>query len=271
MARLHQLLVRIVPLLILCSLAASSPAPAQGEAPPSWKEIDQLAEDQKFEAAAQGAEARLALVRGTKDEDEWARALIRTVQWRSALHGYETSVRFLREEPWPKGLLPRTALQLFYAQTLVTYTQAYGWEVRRRERVASSGPVDLKSWSYEQIITEAHRTFAEAWKEREQLGSAPVQSLSEYIEPNKYPAGIRSTLRDAVAYLWVDLLADTSTWRPEQSQDLYRLDLGALLGSAPSVALTILAGTGWSSGCCWTRSSTTGSPRGPRRSRSTRW
>lgn len=63
-------------------------------------------------------------------------------------------MRFLREEPWPKGLLPRTALQLFYAQTLVTYTQAYGWEVRQRERVASSSPVDLKSWTYEQIFFE---------------------------------------------------------------------------------------------------------------------
>ncbi|HVG64016.1 MAG TPA: alpha-2-macroglobulin family protein [Hyalangium sp.] len=238
MARLHRSLVRIVPLLILCSLAAPSPALAQDQAPPSWKQIDQLAEEQKVEAAAQGAEARLALVRGKADEDEWARALIRTVQLRTSLHGYETAVRFLREEPWPKKLLPRTALRLFYAQTLVTYTQAYGWEVRQREQVVSSGSVDLKSWTYEQIITEAHRAFAEAWKDREQLGSAPVQSLSEYIEPNKYPAGIRSTLRDAVSYLWAGLLADTSTWRPEQSQDLYRLDLGTLLAGAPSVALT---------------------------------
>ena len=42
-------------------------------------------------------------------------ALIREVQLRTGLHGYETAVRFLKEEPWPKGLLSRAALELFYA------------------------------------------------------------------------------------------------------------------------------------------------------------
>jgi alpha-2-macroglobulin len=225
-------------LSLSAALMASAPALAQDKAPPSWKEIDQLLDEQKLEAAVQAVEARLAQARAKADEEEWARALIRTVQLRTALHGYEISVRSLREQPWPKGLLPRTALQLFYAQSLVTYTQAYGYEVRQRERVASSGPVDLKAWTYDQIITEAHRALAEVWKDRERLGSASVHSLSEYIAPNSYPAGIRSTLRDAVAYLWAGMLADTSGWRPEQSQELYKLDLGALLGGAPSVELT---------------------------------
>ncbi|MFL5344634.1 MAG: alpha-2-macroglobulin family protein [Hyalangium sp.] len=238
MATLHRLLALSVPLLLLAALTASGPALAQGKAPPSWKEIDQLVEEQKVEAAAQGAESRLAQAKAKGDEDEWARALIRTVQLRIGLHGYETAVRFLSDQPWPKGLLPRTAVELFYAQALVSYTRAYRWEVLQRERVVSTGPIDLKVWTHEQILTEAHRAFAEVWKERERLGSAPVQSLSEYIAPNAYPAGIRSTLRDAVTYLWVGLLADSSLWRPEQSQELYQLDLGVLLAGAPSVDLT---------------------------------
>ncbi|MBN1207725.1 MAG: hypothetical protein JXB05_22865 [Myxococcaceae bacterium] len=237
MATLHRLLALAVPLSLLASLTISGPALGQGKAPPSWKQIDQLAEEQKLEAAAKGVEARLAQARSKGDEDEWARALIRAVQLRTALHGYETSVRFLREQPWPKGLLPRTALQLFYAQSLVNYTQAYRWDVLQRERVATAGPVDLKVWTYEQIITEAHRAFGEVWKERERLGSAPVKSLSEYIAPNTYPAGIRSTLRDAVAYLWVGQLMDTSAWRPEQLQELYQLELGVLLERTPAVEL----------------------------------
>ncbi len=238
MVTLHRLLALSVSLLLLATLTASGPALAQGKAPPSWKEIDQLVEEQKVEAAAQGAESRLAQAKAKGDEDEWARALIRTVQLRISLHGYETAVRFLVDQPWPKGLLPHTAVELFYAQALVSYTQAYQWEVLQRERVVSAGPVDLKVWTHEQILTEAHRAFAEVWKDRERLGSAPVQSLSEYIAPNSYPAGIRSTLRDAVTYLWVGLLADTSTWRPEQSQELYQLELGVLLAGTPSVDLT---------------------------------
>jgi uncharacterized protein YfaS (alpha-2-macroglobulin family) len=238
MALLSGLRALAISLFLVFALAASTSALAQDKAPLSWKEIDKLVDEQKLEAAAQAVEARLAQARSKSDEDEWARALIRTVQLRTALHGYETSVRFLREQPWPKGLLPRTTLQLFYAQSLVTYTRAYGYEVRQRERVASAGPVDLKAWTYDQIITEAHRAFAEVWKDRAQLGSAPIHSLSEYITPNSYPAGIRSTMRDAVSYLWVGLLADTSAWRPEQSQELYKLDLGVLLGGAPTVDLT---------------------------------
>ncbi|HEX8698909.1 MAG TPA: MG2 domain-containing protein, partial [Myxococcaceae bacterium] len=238
MVLLHRLMDRLFALLFLALFTASVPALAQAPALQSWKDIDQLVSEQKLEAAAKAAEARLAQARTQTQEDEWTRALIRTVQLRTALHGYETSVRFLREQPWPKGTVPRVTLQLFYAQSLVTYAQAYGYEVRRRERVASSGPVDLKAWTYDQIITEAHRSFAEVWKERQKLGGAKVQSLSEYIAPNTYPAGIRSTLRDAISYLWVALLADSSSWRPEQTDELYRLDLGVLLSGTPSVDLT---------------------------------
>jgi uncharacterized protein YfaS (alpha-2-macroglobulin family) len=228
----------VLPLFLLAALAASVPALGQPQAPSSWKEIDQLLEQQKFEAAAKATEARLNQARTQGNEEEWTRALIRLVQARTGLHGYETTVRFLREQPWPKGVIARTTLNLFYAQSLVTYTQAYDYEIRQRERVASTGPVDLKAWTYEQIITETHRTFAEVWKERERLGGEPVGLLSEYIAPNTYPAGIRDTLRDAVSYLWVSLLADSSTWRPEQQQEVYRLDLNVLLGGTPSVELT---------------------------------
>ena len=76
---------------------------------------------------------------------EWTRALVRETQLRMGLHGYETAVRFLRDEPWPKGLLSRTALELYYAQALVTYFHAYSWEIQKRERVETSGAVDLKA------------------------------------------------------------------------------------------------------------------------------
>ncbi|WP_224245212.1 alpha-2-macroglobulin family protein [Hyalangium gracile] len=237
MATLYRLLA-VFPLLLIASLAVPGSAHAQAKTPPSWKEIDQLVEQQKLEAAIQGIDARLAQAQAKADENEWAKALIRTVQLRTGLHGYETTVRFLRDQPWPKGLLPRTAVQLYYARSLVNYTRAYHWEVSRRERVVSSGPVDLKTWTMEQILTEAHRTYAEVWKERERLGATSVQSFSEFLTPNTYPQGIRSTLRDAVTYLWVEMLADTATWSPEQSQMLYQLDLAVLLGGKPSVELT---------------------------------
>ncbi|MDC0710168.1 alpha-2-macroglobulin family protein [Stigmatella sp. ncwal1] len=237
MSMLHRVLAWL-PLLLLATLMASAPARAQDKAPSSWEAIEQLIQEQDLKAAEQGIDARLAQAVARGDEDEWARALIRKVQLRMQLDSPETAVRYLREQPWPKGLLPRAALQLFYAQSLVFYAEVARWELADRERVESLVPVDLKQWTRAQIITEAHRALADVWRERERLGNTPVRVLAEYIEPSDYPEGIRSTLRDAVAYLWVDLLSNTSTGRPEQLQELSSLDLGALLAGTPTVELT---------------------------------
>jgi uncharacterized protein YfaS (alpha-2-macroglobulin family) len=204
-----------------------------------WKEIDRLVSEQKFEEAT-AAVARLrqaARVRG--DEAEWTRALIREVQLRTGLHGYETAVRFLKAEPWPKGLLGRTALELFYAQSLVNYFHAYSWEIQQRERVESSGAVDLKAWTGTQIYAEAVRAYLRLWPEREALGREDVKALPEFLEPNSYPSGVRGTLRDALSYLFAAHLADTSGWSPAQSNEVFRLDLPGLLrsGAARSVKL----------------------------------
>jgi len=42
------------------------------------------------------------------------------------------------------------------------------------------------------------------------LGKYSIDELKDYVELNNYPRDIRSTLRDAVTYLWVEHLADTS-------------------------------------------------------------
>ncbi|MCY1045785.1 MG2 domain-containing protein [Corallococcus sp. bb12-1] len=227
----------VVLCLLSFALLQPSSAQAQAKAPPTWKAIDKLVEDDKVESAAQGAEARLVAAKAKKDADEWTRALVRTVQLRTQLHGYETTVRFLREQPWPDDARSRATLNLFYSAVLTHYLDAYGYEIGQREQVASTGPVDLKAWTKDQLVTEAQRAQAAVWALRQDLGTEPVKALSEYIEPNSYPDGIRSTLRDAVTYLWVELLERTDLWRPEQEQQVYRLDLGALLAGTPKVDL----------------------------------
>ena len=194
----------------------------------AWKEVDRLVSEQKHEAASKQAERiRLAAV-DAGDADELTRALIKTVQLRTGLHGYETSVRFLREEEWPDDPLSRGVLDLFYAHSLVHYYHAYLWEIGQRERVDTGDEVDLKSWTRDQIYDEARRAYRRVWVHRGGLGTLPVETIGEYLQQNNYPEHIRGTLRDAVTYLWVELLADTSFWRPEQLQEVYRLDLEAL-------------------------------------------
>lgn len=203
---------------------------------PGWKSVDALVNEQKYEAAAAQAEKILAGAKSRGDEPEWTKALVRLTQLRMGLHGYETAVRRLREEPWPKAPLQHATLDLFYAQSIVSYCQSYSWEIGQRERVESKAEVDLKAWTRDQLYAEAQRAYLEVWGQRLALGAEPVSTLKEYIHPNDYPAGVRDTLRDAVSYLYADLLADSSFWTPEQSNDLFRLNRTQLLADGPSGA-----------------------------------
>ena len=209
--------------------AAAAPRPTPAGALPEWKDIDRLVTEQKFEEAAGAVARRREAAQKAHDEADWTKALIREVQLRSGLHGYETAVRFLREQPWPQGLLVKTTLELFYAQSLVNYFHVYSWEIQKRERVESAGQVDLKAWTGPQIYAEAARAYLRVWAEREALARYEVSALKEFLDPNDYPKGVRGTLRDAVAYLFAAHLADSSGWSPAQSNDVFRLDLHALL------------------------------------------
>ena len=229
-------LLSLVCLLSWVLLPAS--ARAQTKSPPSWKALDALVEDGKVEEAARGVEARLTAAKAKRDAEEWTRALVRTVQLRTQLHGYETAVRFLREQPWPDDARQRATLNLFYAAVLTHYVDAYRYEIGRREQVVSQGPVDLKAWTKDQLLAEVQRAHAAVWALRQDLGTQPVKALSEYLEANTYPEGIRSTLRDAVTYLWVGVLVRSDLWKPEHELDVFRLDVGTLLEGTPKVELT---------------------------------
>src|SRR5262245_2751731 len=205
--------------------------PARGQS--AWPEVDRLASEQKLEAAAAAVEKIRERARQSNDEPEWTKALVREAQLRMALHGYETAVRFLKDQPWPKGTLSRAALNLFYAHALVAYGQIYGWEIGQRERIASDDVVDLKAWTQEQIFAAAARAYQEVWKVRDALGKEPVAKLSGVLEENTYPPEVRGTSRDAVSYLFVELLSNTQGWRAEQSNEIFALDFAALWKGDP--------------------------------------
>jgi len=202
---------------------------AQVTQPQAWTEIERLISEQKYEEAANAVDAVRLAAQKAGDEAEWTRALVKETQLRIGLHGYETAVRFLKDAPWPHGVLSRTTLDLFFAHALVTYANAYGWEIGRREKVETAQAVDLKAWTREQIFAAAESAYLEAWRERDALAREPVARLADFIEPNTYPPEVRGTLRDALAYLFVELLADSSRWSPAQANEVFALDLAALI------------------------------------------
>jgi len=197
-------------------------------------EIERLAnEEQKVQTAYDQAVALLESARAAGDEPLATRALIKAVKMKTGLSGYETAVRFLREQEWPKGQEERAVLDLSYGAALVSYLGAYSWEIRHRERVTGTEKVDLAAWTHDQIATEAIAAHARAWGAREALGALPVAAWGEFLTVNDFPTGVRGTLRDAVSYLFAELLADTSIWSPAQENGTWRLDRAALVADSP--------------------------------------
>ena len=198
---------------------------------PSWSSFDKLVGEQKLEEAFQTADRiRLEASGDPAREAEVTEALVHQTQLRIALHGDATAVRFLVDQPWPNTFLLRTTLELFLGEALLRYLRSYAWEVRQRPRIESSQALDLETMTADQLFGAAMSTYQRIWRARSELDQTPASSLGSYIKQGDYPAHVRGTLRDLVTYQTVALLADTTHWRPEQSSNLFQLDLPGLLG-----------------------------------------
>ena len=202
----------------------------------AWGAIDELVGDQQLQAALDQVEPLIEQARAEAAagaEDQWSRSLVVATQLRIALHGYETSVRALREAEWPRTPAHRGAIQLSYAAALSAYLDAYGWEIRQRERTIDRDAIDLKAWTGEQIAEEIHAAFGAAWVDRGEWGTADVGTesvaLGGLLGKNSYPERIRGTMRDRVSHLWADHLANSSWWTPKQSNAVPRLELAPLI------------------------------------------
>jgi len=205
----------------------SSTALTGGEMP-TWKDVHSLIADQKYQSALEAVLRLRDHFRESGDAAQWTRAQIETTKLRIALSGYETAVNELLQAPTPVDPENRDLLGLYSAHALVEYARNYQWEIRQRERVISDEEIDLKRWTMDQILTEAHRRFAAIWKDREAWGDRGLGDFAPYFEQNDYPKGIRDTLRDTITYLWIELLKDSSYWKPGQSDHVYQLGLQAL-------------------------------------------
>ncbi|MGZ7066299.1 MAG: alpha-2-macroglobulin family protein, partial [Candidatus Aminicenantales bacterium] len=209
--------------------ASQSSGSSQSGEEMSRKALDKLIGEQKFEEAAKEAARIREAAKRKGDQTVWTWALIKEAQLRTALHGYETAVRFFKDEAWPDSPADRDMLDLYYAQSLITYYQSYSWEINKRERVDAKVPVDLKSWTRDQIFGEAWASLTRVWMDRKRLADLRAKDYPDFWNPGDYPAGIRDTLRDSVVYLIAGILVDTSFWTPRQTNETYLLDLGKLL------------------------------------------
>ncbi len=193
------------------------------------KEVENLISQQRFqEAATQLAPLVEEAIKSGRDRD-YAKLLLKKTMLEMALHGYEKAIKGLHEAQWPKEALSHAMISIIYSRTLKMYHDAYSWEIQKRERIQGGDKFDLKALTSEEIYKEAYKAFEKAWNLREKLGDFPKDKLEDIIKPNTFPKGIRATLRDSVSFLLVDLLNDSSGWRPEEANETYLLKLEELI------------------------------------------
>lgn len=203
-----------------------------------WVQVKQLIEQQKN---SQALDETLILLKKAKESENvtlWTEALLMAAKLQNSLHDFETAVNFLKNEKWPQTEPGRTLIQLYYAQALDSYRSAYSWEISKREKVESSQAKDLKYWTQDELVSEARRAYRAAWDKRKELGDLPITTLQAFLKEDNYPPGIRNRLRDAMTYLLVQHLADTTAWTLAQNQDIYQIHLHDLLkGHVPKKLL----------------------------------
>ncbi len=186
------------------------------------KKIDSLTSEQKMQAALDSLNTDIKTI---TDSVETARVFVKATQLEMALHGYETAVKDLKARTWPAEPRAQVLLHLFYARALQNYAHSYSWEIHKREKTNSTQNKDLKTWTMQEIFTDAYLSLNSAWKLRENFNSVHKDEFLDFISPNNYPEKIRDTLRDSIAYLFVQMLNDSTGWSPEQTNDYYQLSL----------------------------------------------
>ncbi|MCX7944671.1 MAG: MG2 domain-containing protein [Deltaproteobacteria bacterium] len=196
-----------------------------------WSKIKKLINEQKYEAAYSELEKLLKKFRDANEFEKITHVIMKMTQLRIALHGYETAVKFLKSESWPEGLYSQMVLNLYYAYSLVSYYNNYSWEINQREKVDHGGEIDIKKFTKEDIYYEAQRAYLRVFANREALSDIKVKSFSNYIQPNSYPERIRGTLRDAITYLYVELLNNTNLWEPDELNMVYTLPINNMVPS----------------------------------------
>jgi uncharacterized protein YfaS (alpha-2-macroglobulin family) len=194
-----------------------------------WKTITGLEKKQQYNAAIPIVEEILAYAKGKADGPLWAKALVKRVVLENVLHGYETSIRLLLDNPWPGETSSRALLNFYTANMLFNYYQNYSWEINRREKIGGQLPQDIKAWTGEDVFREADEHFHQAWLQRNTFGKEKVSTFPDYILAGNYPGKIRKTMRDVLVYQWVDFLRNTTTWQPQSLQEKYKLPLTELL------------------------------------------
>lgn len=111
---------------------------------------------------------------------------------------------------------------LFYAQSLIQYFNAYSYEIQSRSNV-SGDKQDINSWSTMKIKNEIETSFIKAASLSTKNSKMNIEDLDMLFSSNEYPWNIRQSLLETISYKWINFYQNTMFWTPKEHNEVYQL------------------------------------------------
>lgn len=224
------LLLLVIALIPLTSGAASKKLDVDSE-------FEKLVSEQKYKEASNRLKKLIDQSKDKNDDILWANLIAKDTLLKIGMHGYETAVTNLKNQPAPKDPLAKTIINLTLAYAFKTYFDSYSYEIRKREFIANKTSFDLKKLTTEEIFNESLKAFNQAWNKRNELGSLERDAIGDIISPNNYPDNIRQTLRDSLTYSLATFFTDNSLWSAKEKNEKYLIELKKFIDGYEKVNL----------------------------------
>ncbi|MCP4292278.1 MAG: hypothetical protein GY780_10655 [bacterium] len=220
--------ITVIFLLIPASVPANpslpQPYPATG-----FALVDTLLYEGKKESACISLNKIMLQAISLEDEESWTRALVRQVQLRVAMKQYEKAVDLMLNTPWPQKAEQRNLTNLYYGYSLNHYLSRNRHSIRGNATKAGGRAALLKDWTIGDFRREINSAYYQVLLNQGTLSENDFGDLQPYLSGGSFPSRIRGTARDAVTYLWVMHLRNTTYWSASHHEETKRFSASDFL------------------------------------------
>lgn len=200
-----------------------------GQGASTWLAVDKLIQEQKFQAALDGTKIIFERAQKEKNFLLQAEAMVRSAQLEIGLGSFEGAVKNFRDRPWPQQAEAQVLLNLYYAQSLMSYSQRYRWEISHRETIESKTPVDLKAWTLQDLALEIKKSLDVALTYSHVMQQPTSEFFKKYVAKGTFPDEVKPWFRNIVIDTATSFFADTNFWTPSQVAEIYKISIKSLL------------------------------------------
>ncbi len=198
----------------------------------AWREIDSLEQEGLPKSALEKTKILLATARADSTQPQIIKCLVYKGKFQSQLNedGLFHAIEELKEEMVKAPFPARNILQSALAELYAGYLDNNYWAFKDRTRTIEYDNNDLRTWTIEQIISEASALYLASVR-GEQLKSIPIGEFDILLTQGENSAGLRPTLFDFLAQRAISYFSNERTYL---TQPAYKFQIDDPMAFAPA-------------------------------------